>query len=126
MKRKYNIVATIKQNGDDSRKICPIGEVTEDELLDIVLAYYIIDYSNALIKTLEKEGYHLEAIKDGLYRHGRCAVIGKAFSVAQKMHNDMMAATSWSIRKVRQANAYQTSTIDCRKSFGKYLTRQNQ
>lgn len=65
MKRNYNIVATIKQNGKESRKVCPIGEVTEDVLLDVMLAYYIIDYSNALIKTLEKEGYHLEAIKDG-------------------------------------------------------------
>lgn len=65
MKRRYNIIATIEQRGKHSRKACPIGEVTEDELLDIVLAYYIIDYSNALVKTLEKEGYHLESKEDG-------------------------------------------------------------
>jgi len=81
MKRKYNIVATIKQNGDDSRKICPIGEVTEDELLDIVLAYYIIDYSNALIKTLEKEGYHLEAIKDGENLNHRTLLLDDGSSI---------------------------------------------
>lgn len=65
MKRKYNIIATIEQKCIHSRKACPIGEVTEDELLDVVLAYYIIDYSNALVKTLEKEGYQLESKEDG-------------------------------------------------------------
>lgn len=65
MKRRYNIIATIQQNGVESRKACPIGEITEDELLEIVLAYYIIDYSNKLVKTLEKQGYHLASMEDG-------------------------------------------------------------
>lgn len=65
MKRKYNIIATIQQGGRTSRKVCPIGELTQDGITDLVLAYCIIDYSNALIKEIEENNYRVVSTEEG-------------------------------------------------------------
>lgn len=61
----YNIVTIAKSaNGKETRTQVGIGNVEQNEMGDIIRAYCIIDYSGALTKELEANGYQVANIED--------------------------------------------------------------
>lgn len=64
-KAKYNLVTTTRTTtGAKSRYVNPLGSVDTDGMEDVILAWCIIDYSNALMKKLKSEGYKVAKIED--------------------------------------------------------------
>ena len=64
-KTAYNLVTTTRTTaGKEARYVNPLGSVETDGMEDVILAWCIIDYSNALMKKLKSEGYKVASIED--------------------------------------------------------------
>lgn len=61
----YNIVTTLKStSGETSRQTAPIGMLEQNGMLDITLAFCILDYSTGLMRELKNKGYVIAEIED--------------------------------------------------------------
>lgn len=64
-KISYNLVTTTRcKTGKESQYVNPIGSVSTDGMEDVILAWCILDYSNALMKRLKSEGYEVTNVED--------------------------------------------------------------
>lgn len=64
-KAAYNLVTTTRTTtGKEAQYVNPLGSVETDGMEDVILAWCIIDYSNALMKKLKSEGHKVAKIED--------------------------------------------------------------